>query len=152
MKYYSQLASKTIADRSVKLALSSGDMVLMRGTTQGRWLHSIPKRSTTVIVGDSAAVWAGSGRVNITFRKAILREGTENYYRYVQVLVLTVLSASHNLETTLAYGSVWEVVIMLEMALFIDGKKIQKRWPSFEEQMDCHGLSLGVHPESERDR
>ncbi|KAJ4406673.1 hypothetical protein N0V91_004363 [Didymella pomorum] len=57
----------------VKLPLGSGDMVLMRGKTQSMWLHSIPKR---------AGVDANKGRINITFRKALVRGGTENYYQY----------------------------------------------------------------------
>ncbi|OLL25183.1 S-methyl-5'-thioadenosine phosphorylase [Neolecta irregularis DAH-3] len=59
-------------DSSVKWKtnLVSGDMIVMRGTTQARWLHSIPKRK-----------FAG-GRINITFRKAIVRGGTENYNQY----------------------------------------------------------------------
>lgn len=56
-----------------KYELGSGDMVLMRGTTQAKWLHSIPKR---------AGADAGKGRINITFRKALVRGGTENYYTY----------------------------------------------------------------------
>ena len=57
----------------MKLALGSGDMILMRGTTQANWLHSIPKRKS----GE-----ADLGRINITFRKALVRGGTENYYQY----------------------------------------------------------------------
>jgi alkylated DNA repair dioxygenase AlkB len=57
----------------IKLALGSGDMVLMRGKTQSMWLHSIPKRA-----GDEAK----KGRINITFRKALVKGGTENYYQY----------------------------------------------------------------------
>lgn len=57
----------------LKLPLASGDMILMRGSTQSNWLHSIPKRK-----GKDAE----RGRINITFRKAIVRGGTENYYRY----------------------------------------------------------------------
>lgn len=57
----------------LKLPLASGDMVLMRGATQGNWLHSIPKRKG----GES-----DRGRINITFRKALVRGGTENYYQY----------------------------------------------------------------------
>lgn len=57
----------------IKLPLGSGDMVLMRGKTQSMWLHSIPKR---------AGVDANKGRINITFRKALVRGGTENYYQY----------------------------------------------------------------------
>jgi hypothetical protein len=59
--------------KQVKLPLGSGDMVLMRGSTQGKWLHSVPKRA-----GDEAK----KGRINITFRKAMVKAGTENYYQY----------------------------------------------------------------------
>lgn len=59
--------------KPLKLPLGSGDMVLMRGRTQANWLHSIPKRSGKNDAG---------GRINITFRKAVVRAGTENYYRY----------------------------------------------------------------------
>ena len=61
------------APAQLKLSLSSGDMILMRGTTQANWLHSIPKRKGKE---------ADKGRINITFRKAVVRAGTENYYRY----------------------------------------------------------------------
>ncbi|KAL8933450.1 MAG: hypothetical protein Q9216_006357, partial [Gyalolechia sp. 2 TL-2023] len=68
----------TIADevnnaKPLKLPLSSGDMILMRGKTQANWLHSIPKRKG----GES-----DKGRINITFRKAMVKGGTENYYQY----------------------------------------------------------------------
>ncbi|EXJ88407.1 hypothetical protein A1O1_05337 [Capronia coronata CBS 617.96] len=59
--------------KDVKLSLSSGDMVLMRGPTQPNWLHSIPKRKG----GE-----ADNGRINITLRRAMIPAGTENYYRY----------------------------------------------------------------------
>ncbi|KAJ4288151.1 hypothetical protein N0V90_012168, partial [Kalmusia sp. IMI 367209] len=59
--------------KQIKLPLGSGDMVLMRGKTQSLWLHSIPKRA-----GDEAK----KGRINITFRKALVKGGTENYYQY----------------------------------------------------------------------
>jgi hypothetical protein len=59
--------------KAIKLVLSSGDMVFMRGKTQSQWLHSIPKR---------AGVDANKGRINITFRKAMVKGGTENYYQY----------------------------------------------------------------------
>jgi alkylated DNA repair dioxygenase AlkB len=58
----------------IKLPLGSGDMVLMRGATQANWLHSIPKRSGKNM--------DDGGRINITFRKALVRAGTENYYNY----------------------------------------------------------------------
>lgn len=51
-------------------------MVLMKGKTQGCWLHSIPKRS------GKGGREAEKGRINITFRKAMVRGGTENYYKY----------------------------------------------------------------------
>lgn len=58
----------------VKLPLGSGDMVLMRGQTQTHWLHSIPKRAGKNLVD--------GGRINITFRKALAKGGTANYYGY----------------------------------------------------------------------
>lgn len=60
-------------EKPLKIPLGSGDMVLMRGSTQANWLHSIPKRK-----GGEAE----KGRINITFRKAMVKGGTENYYRY----------------------------------------------------------------------
>lgn len=63
----------TSARPPLKLPLASGDLVLMRGRTQSNWLHSIPKRSGAGSAG---------GRINITFRKALVRAGTENYYNY----------------------------------------------------------------------
>ncbi|KAG5938632.1 hypothetical protein E4U53_007967 [Claviceps sorghi] len=59
---------------TVKLGLGSGDMVLMRGRTQSNWLHSIPKRT--------GKKQEDGGRINITFRRAMVRGGTENYYNY----------------------------------------------------------------------
>lgn len=59
--------------KAMKLPLGSGDMILMKGLTQSKWLHSIPKRKG----GE-----ADKGRINITFRRAMVRGGTENYYRY----------------------------------------------------------------------
>lgn len=60
--------------KGLKLPLGSGDMVLMRGRTQSNWLHSIPKRT-----GRNAE---DGGRINITFRKAMVKGGTDNYYNY----------------------------------------------------------------------
>lgn len=62
-----------VETRDIKLALSSGDMILMRGPTQSNWLHSIPKRK---------GAEADRGRINITLRRALVPAGTENYYRY----------------------------------------------------------------------
>ena len=69
--------AKPVSDKPLKLPLASGDMILMRGTTQSNWLHSIPKRSGKGKGGNGV-----EGRINITFRKAMVRGGTENYYRY----------------------------------------------------------------------
>ena len=57
----------------LKLPLASGDMILMRGKTQAKWLHSIPKRKGKGSEG---------GRINITFRKGVKAYATENYYQY----------------------------------------------------------------------
>jgi alkylated DNA repair dioxygenase AlkB len=59
----------------VKMALADGDMVVMRGETQANWLHSVPKRR-------GSRGEARQGRINITFRRAVVPAGTENYYRY----------------------------------------------------------------------
>lgn len=56
--------------RQIKMSLGSGDMVIMREETQSNWLHSIPKRK------------GSQGRINITFRRAIVPGGTNNYYHY----------------------------------------------------------------------
>ncbi|KAL8920159.1 MAG: hypothetical protein Q9208_006405 [Pyrenodesmia sp. 3 TL-2023] len=66
-------AAEVNTGKPLKLPLASGDMVLMRGKTQANWLHSIPKRKG----GES-----DRGRINITFRKAMVKGGTENYYQY----------------------------------------------------------------------
>jgi alkylated DNA repair dioxygenase AlkB len=68
-----QVGDQEKKDGSLKLPLIGGDMVLMRGPTQSNWLHSIPKRKN---------VEADKGRINITFRKAMIPAGTENYYHY----------------------------------------------------------------------
>lgn len=60
--------------KPLKLPLGSGDMVLMRGATQSKWLHSVPKRT-----GKNQD---DGGRINITFRKAMVKDGTGNYYNY----------------------------------------------------------------------
>lgn len=60
--------------KPIKLPLASGDLILMRGRTQANWLHSIPKRT-----GKNAD---DGGRINITFRRAMIKSGTENYYNY----------------------------------------------------------------------
>ena len=60
--------------KPLKLPLGSGDMILMRGKTQSKWLHSVPKRT-----GKNQE---DGGRINITFRRAMVKDGTENYYNY----------------------------------------------------------------------
>lgn len=67
-------AIEKAAANPLKLPLASGDMLLMRGRTQACWLHSIPKRKG----GEADSL----GRINITFRRALVKGGTENYYRY----------------------------------------------------------------------
>ncbi|KAL5047530.1 hypothetical protein BDW71DRAFT_179416 [Aspergillus fruticulosus] len=62
-----------VGNQPLKFLLASGDMVVMRGETQSNWLHSIPKRK-----GGEAQ----KGRINITFRKAVVPAGTNNYYNY----------------------------------------------------------------------
>ena len=57
-----------------KFTLRSGDMVVMRGTTQANWLHSIPKRT-----GKTQTTTA---RINVTFRKCINAKGSNNYSHY----------------------------------------------------------------------
>lgn len=73
--YTTPAAPATQATQSLKMPLSSGDMVVMRGPTQSHWLHSIPKRKGRG--GDAVR-----GRINITFRRAMVPAGTNNYYRY----------------------------------------------------------------------
>jgi hypothetical protein len=59
--------------KPLKFELGSGDMILMKGKTQSCWEHSIPKRK-----GGEAE----RGRINITFRRAMIKDGTNNYYKY----------------------------------------------------------------------
>ncbi|KAF3196439.1 hypothetical protein TWF192_010507 [Orbilia oligospora] len=62
---------------NIKLPLSNGELIIMKGATQRKWLHSIPKRSSTITGG-----WTNGGRINITFRKGMEIACTGNYYRY----------------------------------------------------------------------
>ncbi|KAL4894998.1 hypothetical protein BDV59DRAFT_200255 [Aspergillus ambiguus] len=59
--------------KPLKFSLAAGDLLVMRGETQANWLHSIPKRKRRQ---------AYQGRINITFRKAVVPGGTNNYYSY----------------------------------------------------------------------
>lgn len=70
-----QTGMKSTASQQIKMPLASGDMVVMRGDTQANWLHSIPKKRGRA--GDAVR-----GRINITFRKAAVPAGTNNYYHY----------------------------------------------------------------------
>ncbi|KAJ5999507.1 hypothetical protein N7451_007317 [Penicillium sp. IBT 35674x] len=70
-----QTGMKSTAPQQIKMPLASGDMVVMRGDTQANWLHSIPKKRGRA--GDAVR-----GRINITFRKAVVPAGTNNYYHY----------------------------------------------------------------------
>ncbi|ORY77693.1 hypothetical protein BCR37DRAFT_336799, partial [Protomyces lactucae-debilis] len=54
-----------------KANLKSGDMILMKNESQSKWEHSVPKRAGNV-----------GPRMNLTFRQARVRYGSENYYRY----------------------------------------------------------------------
>ena len=72
-----------------KWSLASGDMVVMRGKTQSKWLHSIPKRAhaTGKRLFDRLALLSvydalHVGRMNLTFRRAMTVGGTNNYYHY----------------------------------------------------------------------
>ncbi|KAJ9491607.1 hypothetical protein VN97_g1636 [Penicillium thymicola] len=65
----------TVPLQQIKMRLGSGDMVVMRGATQSNWLHSIPKRKGKAGEGTR-------GRINITFRRAVVPGGTNNYYHY----------------------------------------------------------------------
>jgi hypothetical protein len=73
MKHKPTEAKHVSETKPMKLSLASGDMILMKGKTQSCWLHSIPKRKGSE---------AEKGRINITFRRAMVKGGTENYYRY----------------------------------------------------------------------
>ena len=47
-------------------------MVVMRRGTQANWMHSIPKRMGKGV----------GGRINITFRKGVVKYATKNYLDY----------------------------------------------------------------------
>lgn len=64
------LKNKTNENLKLNFVLNSGDLIVMRGKTQHAWLHAVPKRATQL-----------SGRINITFRRAFIPEGTNNYYK-----------------------------------------------------------------------
>lgn len=57
-----------------KFALKDGDMVVMRQGTQKNWMHAIPKRK-----GVHSSI---GGRINVTFRKGIVKYATKNYLDY----------------------------------------------------------------------
>ncbi|CAF0957312.1 unnamed protein product [Didymodactylos carnosus] len=64
------MKNKQDAKITQNFLLESGDLLVMRGETQAHWLHSIPKRTHA------------QGRINVTFRRAMIPEGTNNYYKY----------------------------------------------------------------------
>ncbi|KAI9798943.1 MAG: Alpha-ketoglutarate-dependent dioxygenase alkB 2 [Piccolia ochrophora] len=81
---------RTPKQPSLTIPLRSGDMLLMRGATQRSWLHAIPKRGPGGGGGEKRRRLGGGkgesleheARINITFRRALVPAGTENYYRY----------------------------------------------------------------------
>jgi alkylated DNA repair dioxygenase AlkB len=73
LRHKKTLAGNASESKSLRFELGSGDMILMKGKTQSCWEHSIPKRK-----GGEAE----RGRINITFRRAMIKGGTNNYYRY----------------------------------------------------------------------
>ncbi|ORX90470.1 hypothetical protein K493DRAFT_304873 [Basidiobolus meristosporus CBS 931.73] len=62
---------KVNSDLKEKFTFANGDCLVMQGGTQSNWLHAIPKRNTAV-----------QPRINITLRKSISIEGTNNYYKF----------------------------------------------------------------------
>ncbi|KAF3907811.1 hypothetical protein ABW21_db0209094 [Orbilia brochopaga] len=68
---------KTDKGQTLKLGLTNGELIVMKGATQRMWLHSIPKRAA-----NPAGTWHSGGRINITFRNGRLIPCTANYYRY----------------------------------------------------------------------
>lgn len=65
-------AHKTNGAPTEKFSLQDGDMVVMRKGTQANWMHSIPKRMGKGV----------GGRINITFRKGVVKYATKNYLDY----------------------------------------------------------------------
>jgi hypothetical protein len=65
-----------------KYLLQNGDMVVMRGETQSKWLHAIPKRTHAEPRIKYAPWREHDAHCSITFRKAINKAGTDNYYHY----------------------------------------------------------------------
>lgn len=55
-----KLNSQTEANQSLKIALTHGSLLIMEGSTQTHWLHSIPKEKTSC-----------QPRINLTFRKIL---------------------------------------------------------------------------------
>ena len=65
------MKNKSNENLKQNFVLNSGDLMVMRGQTQHAWLHAVPKRTSQL-----------SGRINITFRRSFILEGTNNYYKY----------------------------------------------------------------------
>ncbi|KAK0554333.1 hypothetical protein OC845_000780 [Tilletia horrida] len=71
-------SSRSITRPTYRLPLPPGSLLLMRGTTQHDWEHSIPKSTAK----GGAAVSGYGGRMNLTFRHVKKRAGTENFLQY----------------------------------------------------------------------
>lgn len=71
---------------TLTLSLTEGTLLIMRGTTQSQWEHSIPKRTAkggaTATTTAANSSMPGIGRINITFRRLRTVAGTENFQRY----------------------------------------------------------------------
>lgn len=64
------LKNKKTKDRKSYL-LENGSLMVMKGNTQHDWLHAVPKSKKEM-----------QPRINITFRKMIMPQGSLNYYKY----------------------------------------------------------------------
>lgn len=64
------LKNKKTKDRKSYL-LENGSLMVMKGNTQHDWLHAVPKSKKEM-----------KPRINITFRKMIMPQGSLNYYKY----------------------------------------------------------------------
>lgn len=67
LKPIKALQAQGIDAAPINIELSSGDLLLMRGTTQRYWLHGVPKTRKPAL-----------GRLNLTFRQIVPRENSRN--------------------------------------------------------------------------
>ncbi len=72
------LKNKENKDRKSYL-LENGSLMVMKGNTQHDWLHAVPKSKKEM-----------QPRINITFRKMILPQGSLNYYKYNRGVAINV--------------------------------------------------------------